>query len=262
LAFASTADNLVDGDDNGQEDVFEASLASHTVRLVSVATSGTQGDNQSFLPSISADGRYVSFASGASNLVAAGLWANQGQVYRHDSVSGETELVSWSVGDHGGDGTSLSSSISADGRYVAFASDADNVVLGDTNTARDVFVRDLTTATTSRVSVDGSGNQLALVSQSPAISADGRFVSFLSGTELTIPFQSNQLYAPAVQRYDTQTRAATQVAPAVDGLDASQLPPPIAISGDGQHVAFYSQNLQGVPNGPGSDTDVFVADLG
>jgi Tol biopolymer transport system component len=262
LAFASGADNLVAGDGNGQEDVFEASLASHSVQLVSVATSGTQGDNQSFLPAISADGRYVSFASGASNLVAAGLWANQGQVYRHDSVTGETELVSWSVGNHGGDGTSLSSSISADGRYVAFSSDADNIVLSDTNSVRDVFVRDLTTATTSRVSVDGSGNQLALVSQSPAISADGRFVTYLSGTEVTIPFQSDQLYLPAVGRYDTQTHAVTQVAPTIGGLDADQLPPPLAISGDGQHVAFYSQNLQGVPNGPSSATDVFVADLG
>ena len=262
VAFTSVASNLVTGDDNMQPDVFEVSTTTHAIQRVSVSSSGTEGDNESLLPAVSADGRYVTFASYASNLVAAGLSVSKEQVYRHDALTGATELVSWSVGDHGADGNSEASSLSADGRYVAFSSVADNVVLGDTNAVSDVFVRDLQTETTTRVSVDSHGGQLDLVSLSPAISADGHYVSYLSGSIVTLPF-TGTFYVPEVFRYDRAASVDLSVSSPVGLLPTSGTYVALfAISGDGQHVAFSSADAGLVPHDLNSANDVFVADLG
>jgi hypothetical protein len=158
--------------------------------LVSVASDGTQGNADSYNPSISADGRYVTFSSDASNLVEGDT--NEGtDIFVHDRVTGETQRVSVASDGTQGNGSDdwISSFISADGRYVAFSYLADNLVRGDTNGVQDVFEHDRVTGKTTRVSVASDGSQANGASGSPycycnrhgiSISADGRYVSFMS----------------------------------------------------------------------------------
>ncbi len=128
------------------------------IQRVSVDSTGGQGNGRSFLPSISADGRYVAFYSEADNLVE-GDTNGAGDIFVRDLQLGTTTRVN--IGPAGGqaNGFSAEPSISADGRYVAFSSIASNLVSGDTNGSSDVFVRDLQLGTTTRVSVDSAGVQ-------------------------------------------------------------------------------------------------------
>src|SRR5439155_409199 len=130
-------------------------------------------------PSLSADGRYVAFASDASNLVT-GDTGGRGDIFVRDLQTGVTTRASLDSGGAQGNASSDLPALSADGRYVAFASDASNLVSGDTNNVGDIFVRDLQTGVTTRVSLDSSGTQANGSSSGPAISADGRYVAFTS----------------------------------------------------------------------------------
>ena len=162
-------------------------VSAATTERVSVSSSGEQGNSQSYsygADSLSADGRYVSFGSSASNLVA-GDTNGTDDVFVHDRVTGTTERVN--VSSSGEQGSSYSSaaygggSLSADGRYVAFGSSASNLVAGDTNGDEDFFVHDRVTGTTERVSVSSSGEQGNSDSHyGGSLSADGRYVSFSS----------------------------------------------------------------------------------
>ena len=164
---------------------------------VSVDSAGSPGNQRSETPAISADGRFVAFCSDATNLVAGDI-NNVRDVFVHDRQTGVTERVSVDTARNEADGHScgtlsdgaVSPAISADGRFVAFVSDATNLVVSDTNGVRDVFVHDRSTRVTTRVSVDSAGNEANGPSgtnssgnrsnQRPAISADGRFVAFVS----------------------------------------------------------------------------------
>ena len=150
VAFRSTASNLVPGDTNGFTDVFVYDREIGTIERVSVAADGTQGDNHSHASSISADGRYVSFASSDSNLVS-GDTNNRRDVFVRDRQAGTTERVSVANNGMQGNDDSMSPSISADGRYVAFWSGASNLVPGDTNGGSDIFVYDRQTHSIERV---------------------------------------------------------------------------------------------------------------
>jgi Tol biopolymer transport system component len=161
-----------------------------TTTRVSVASNGAQGNGDSFSSSISADGRYVAFHSIASNLVSGdtnGAW----DVFVHDRQSGQTTRVSAASNGAQGNGDSESPSISADGRYVAFSSDASNLVSGDTNGAWDVFVHDRQSGQTTRVSAASNGAQGNGDSESPSISADGRYVAFSSDASNLVSGDTN-----------------------------------------------------------------------
>src|SRR5205823_3306605 len=121
----------------------------------------------------------VAFESAASNLVPGGA-AGHRNIFIRDRATGTTELVSVAAGGTGADGNSFNPAISPDGRYVAFDSEATNLVASDTNGFPDVFVRDRLTGTTERVSVASGGAQGNSSSGRPAISADGRYVAFES----------------------------------------------------------------------------------
>jgi Tol biopolymer transport system component len=185
VAFSSAATNLVQGDTNHGEcgfgicgfDVFVRDRKLGTTERVSVSSSGAESNGPSTSPSISADGRFVAFSSVTSTLVAGALGAN---VYVRDRKSGTTELASVSSSGAHGDDDSLLSSISANGRFVAFQSNATNLASGDTNGVGDVFVHDRKTGTTERVSVATGGTQGDKDSgvYGMALSANGRFVAF------------------------------------------------------------------------------------
>ncbi|MEG4625954.1 calcium-binding protein [Microcoleus sp. w1-18aA5] len=198
VAFASEATNLVPGDTNNSEDIFVRDLLTNTTTRVSVDSAGNQtkrGYNSfepsgSFEPSLSADGRLVAFYSSAADLVP-GDTGNNMDIFVRDTLANTTTRVSVDSAGNQANNYSLSPSISADGRFVAFHSDASNLVPGDTNNRFDIFVRDLLTNTTTRVSVDSAGNQANNSSLSPSISADGRRVAFDSEASNLVPGDTN-----------------------------------------------------------------------
>ena len=178
VAFGSAASNLVRGDTNGFQDVLVRDLLAGVTRRVSVGLAGRQADGSSFAEAVSADGRFVAFTSFASNLVR-GDTNGVADVFVRDLLAGVTRRVSVGPGGRQADDGSGGAAISADGRFVAFGSDASNLVRGDTNGFQDVFVRDLLAGVTRRVSV-GSGGQGNSFSSTAAISPDGRSVAFTS----------------------------------------------------------------------------------
>jgi Tol biopolymer transport system component len=174
------ASNLVSGDTNDARDIFVKDLQTGTTKRISVASDGTQGNNyDSYNASISADGRYVTFYSDATNLVS-GDTNDAGDIFVKDLQTGTTNRISVASDGTQGNGNSNIPSISANGRYVAFESGASTLVSGDTNGSSDIFVKDLQTGTTKRISIASDGTQGNGNSYSPSISADGRYVAFVS----------------------------------------------------------------------------------
>jgi Tol biopolymer transport system component len=141
VAFSSLATNLVAGDTNAKADVFLRDRQLGTTARVNVDSGGAEADDSGGYPSISSDGLLVAFTSSATNLVAGDTNATNDAFVR-DRALATTERVNLGFDGREADGPAFSPSISADGRYVAFESDASNLVPGDTNGVRDVFVRD------------------------------------------------------------------------------------------------------------------------
>ncbi len=255
VAFESGATNLVAGDGNGTRDVFVRDCLNGTTERVSVATGGAEGNGGSWYPSISADGRFVAFTSGASNL-APGDTNGFADFFVRDRLNGTTERVSVDSGGAQGDGDSYiqltTGSISADGRFVAFLSAATNLVAGDTNGWPDVFVRDRQTGTTERVSVATGGVQGNDESGAFSISGDGHFVAFYSG--------SSNLGGPAGGVYlrDLQLGTTECVSLASGGAPSWGTAP--SLSFDGRFVAFLSGSTILIPGDTNGVADVFVRD--
>lgn len=195
VVFASDATDLVPGDTNGKWDIFAHDIASGITSRVSVATGGVQANGGSFLPGLSNEGRFVTFVSGATNLVP-GDSNRKRDVFVHDRLTRITMRVSVdSSGKQGNDDSGSTvlhgPSISADGRFVAFASLASNLVTRDTNSTWDVFVHDLFSRKTRRVSVTSYGFQSNDWSLYPSLSADGQFVAFQSAASNLVDGDQN-----------------------------------------------------------------------
>ena len=211
-----------------------------TTERVSVNSSGGEGNGFSTWPAMSADGRYVAFVSFATNLVP-GQTNNCRDIFVRDRQTGVTTLVSVATGGGQANNCSTAPSISADGRYVAFESDSDNLVPGDTNGRTDVFVHDRQTGTTTRVSVDSAGNQASAGSIDAHISADGRYVAFVSGAANLVAGDTNN--AGDIFVHDRQTGAIERASVTSSGAEISEVTggrPTNAISADGRYVAFTS----------------------
>src|SRR5688572_4209052 len=173
-------------------------------------------------------------------------------------VAPATERVSVGSGGSQGDGTSHASAISADGRYVAFASWASNLVAGDTNGSGDVFVRDRQTGTTERVSVASGGSEGDADSWEPAISADGRYVAFSSSASNLVPDDTNGTFDVFIR--DRQTGTTERVSVASDGSEGNAGSWEPVIGADGPDVAFSSLADNLVPGDTNGVMDVFVRD--
>jgi Tol biopolymer transport system component len=208
VAFESDATNLVPGDTNAKTDIFVRDRQTGTTYLVSKSSGGVQGDGPSLNPSISADGRYVAFYSLATNLVS-GDTNGKTDVFVRDRQTGSTTLVSKNSAGTEGDDNTVYPVISSDGRYVVFGSYATNLVSGDTNTKRDIFVRDRQTGTTTLVSKDSSGTIGNGNSEYPGISSDGRYVAFESDATNLVSGDTNS--AADIFVRDRQTGTTTLV---------------------------------------------------
>ena len=233
---------------------------------VSVASDGQQGnDHSNFqkIPAISADGRYVAFESDANNLVDDDT-NGYSDIFVHDRLTGQTTRVSVSSASQQGNGNSSGkadepSSISADGRYVAFTSNASNLVEVDTNGKCDVFVRDRQKGETTRVSVSSTGQQGDGDSRRPAISADGRYVAFVS-TAGNFGWWDPQYWDVFV--HDRQTGETELVSVNTFGYPGNYPSEshPLGISADGRYVAFASWASDLVEGDTNDKYDVFVRD--
>jgi len=257
VAFASIAVNLVSGDTNGVQDIFVHDRQTGQTTRVSVASGGAQANGPSFDPSISADGRYVAFASLATNLVS-GDTNNTGDIFVHDRQTGQTTRVSVATGGGQANGNSSNPSISADGRYIAFDSNASNLVSGDTNNTGDIFVHDRQTGATTRVSIGPGGTQANRGSLAPSISADGRYVAFHSDATNLVSGVTNGTTHIFV--HDRQTGATTRVSVASDGTEGNSVSIKPSISADGRYVAFQSIATNLVSGDTNGTQDIFVHD--
>ena len=259
VAFYSYANNLVAGDTNNSPDVFVYDRQTQTVERVSVASDGTQANGSSYFRlDITHDGRYVTFRSAATNLVA-GDTNGEFDIFVHDRQTGDTERVSVSSAGVEGNNDAYDPKISADGRYVTFESLAWNLVSGDTNGTNDVFVHDRQTGLTRRVSVSSTGVQGSSSSQNADISDDGRYVAFTSNATNLVPGDTSGQADVFV--YDLQTNQIERIGLAVDGSqgNGSALNTP-SLSADGRFVAFGSTSSNLVPGDINHSTDAFVYD--
>ena len=229
-----------------------------TVRL-SVDRARNDSNGASASPVLSEDGRWIVFESDATDLVR-GDTNGVTDVFVRDRHRGSTERVSVDSGEHEANGASSDPVVSSDGRYVAFTSDADNLVAGDTNHWSDVFVRDRLKGTTVRVSVATGGGQGSEGSFSPSICADGTLVAFVSQAPDLVPGDGNFSWDVFVRDLVAGTTARVSLdSSGGEGNSGSMRP---AISADGRFVAFESLawNLDG--NDQNAKSDVYLHDRG
>jgi Tol biopolymer transport system component len=259
LVFHSTAANLVRHDTNRNADVFLYDRLTATTTRVSVANDGTEANLGAAGGSPSADGRYIGFSSSSTNLVQ-GDTNETVDAFLRDRNTGTTSIVS--VGSDGiaANGPSFGAHLSGDGRYVAFTSRATNLVVGDTDNHTDIFVRDQMSGITTRVSVASDGTQANDSSGGHDISADGRYVAFLSHATNLVSGDTNNLRD--VFLHDRVTGSTTRVSVASDGTEAngaSESAGP-SLSADGRYIAFTSSASNLVPGDTNNLEDLFVHD--
>ncbi len=262
VAFASDATNLILGDTNAFTDIFVVDTITGAIARESISTAGAQANGSSFRPALSSDGRYLVFESSATNLIGAGTAVGVTHIYLRDRTAGTTVLVSQSSASVAGNGNSIQAAVSADGRYVAFSSDATNLVPTDTNGLRDVFLRDTTGGTTIRVSVPNLADQGTLgtqtvgnaaggASRAPSLSSDGTYVAFSSEATNLVLNDTNNVSDVFV--FNRVTQSVLRVSRANNGgpnangqgLDPSGAPFNVgsfnpSISSTGRYVTYAS----------------------
>ncbi len=261
ILFVSSANNLVPGGDSQFSlNLFLRDRASNTTVLVSANLNGTGGGNgNSTSGMISTNSRWVVFQSDATDLVP-GDTNGVTDIFVRDLQTGSNILVSIALDGSPANGASIDPTITPDGRYVAFTSDATNLVANDTNGISDIFVRDLVSQTTTLVSVGAVKSLLALPVASitptgpPAITPDGRFVAFFSaarGMAAGVPAGT------AGEVYVRDLVAGNTMWASSNAFSAGHLSPPTGnylsyhpeISDDGRFVAFKTSLSTGLRAG-------------
>jgi Tol biopolymer transport system component len=258
VAFNSNASNLVPNDTNATNDVFVHDIETSTTTRVSVDSLGNEAAGMSLYGDISADGRFVVFPSQAPNLVP-GDSNGAYDIFVHDHLLGATERVSVDSAEVQSNASSSGIPyISGDGRFVAFNSDASNLVPGDSNATADIFLRDRSLGTTERVSVDSAEVQANNASGVPAISEDWRFVAFRSSATNVVADDTNG-FADVFVR-DRTLGVTVRVNVASSGTQANDGSAQVDISGDGRFVTFDSFASNLVAGDTNGVLDVFVRD--
>ncbi len=259
VVFASDASNLVAGDSNTYRDIFVRDRQAATTTRVSVSSASAQADYTSDLPNISGDGRYVTFLSGADNLVTATYFPAY-QLYLRDRTGNTTVQISKTTANAPGRGNSGMSSLSSDGRYIAFESQATNLVSGDSNGLQDIFLKDRVSGTLTRISRSNDGNQADGDCWGPAISANGRHVCFYSDASVfSTQDDSATLNLLDYDRLSGKMARFNYNDAGDQALDNSFLP---ATSGDGGVVVFSTWAWNLVPGDGNGAIDVLALERG
>jgi Tol biopolymer transport system component len=259
VVFESDSSTLVPSDNGAFTDIFVHNRVTGMTAKLSEPIPDLFGTGHSYVSSISADGELVTFQSAGSNLVS-GDTNSKSDVFLRDWIGPSLSITIVSRSSSGvlGNGNSSDATISADGKFVVFSSDATNLVAGDTNNANDIFVRDLVAGTTERVSVSSSGVQGNNFSQYADISADGRYVVFQSAASNLVAGDTNG--GTDVFRRDRLLGTTTMISVKSGGALAGAGSQESAISGDGRFVAYFSGVTNLVPNDTNDRNDVFVTD--
>ena len=255
VVFDSYATNLVAGDINANNDIFIRDMQTGMTTRASLNSEGIQANDWSYDPFLSADGRYLTFNSQATNLVPDDTNGIQ-DVFVRDLQTGVTRRVSVDSNGVQANGLSYHPSVSADGRYVVFWSKATNLVANDTNGTDDIFVHDLQTGSTRRVSVDSNGVQANGQSVSPLISSNGRFVTFYSIASNLVPGDTNG--SSDIFVHDLQTGETTRASVGSNGTQANSSSYHPSISGDGRYLTFVSYAWNIVSGDQNSAADIFL----
>jgi len=233
---------------------------SATTELVSMSSTREAGNLDSYGPAVSADGRYVAFQSQASNLVLGDSILGWSDVFVRDRSLATTDRVSVSTDEVPGNGASGGVSMSADGRFVAFSSTASNLVPGDTNAHRDVFVRDRFLGTTERVSVSSTGEQGDGSSIKASISVDGRFVALCTDATNLAPGDTNGKQDVFLRDRLAGTTELVSLSSAGEQGNNHSIVPSDALSADGRYVAFLSCATNLTLQGSNGNNHVYVRD--
>jgi len=261
VVFDSEADNLVSGDTNSARDVFVRDRSAMTTVRVSVSSGGAQGNTSSGAGGIGAGcdiadgGQVVAFASLATNLVPGDVNGSS-DIFVRELVAGTTTRVSVGTGGSQGTGASSWPSMSGDGRFIAFESTAPDLVPGDTNGKRDVFVHDRQTGETVRASIDSLGVEGNGDSREPSISADGRCVTFMSEASNLTDADSNGVEDVFV--HDLAAGATVRVSVSSSGSIANGWSATPRVSSDGAGILFRSSATNLVAGDTNGVADVFL----
>lgn len=260
VAFASDASNLVPRDSNGNGDVFLYHAGSRKIELLTRDRHGGPTNGYSSAPDISASGRFVAFASSATDLVK-GDDNKASDIFVLDRRSGDIEVVSVRNNGRLGDRDSDTPRISPNGRYVAFNSKARNLSrLPDRNKKTDVFVHDRKTGKTNRVSVSSSGEESNDHSFVVGVSNDGTRVGFLSFADNLTPKDANGGGGDAFV-YDRSKQRTILASVSSEEKQSSDSGIATDLSSDGRYVVFYSTGEKLVPDDTNEESDVFLRDL-
>lgn len=225
---------------------YQAYLFDRVTRRIELVSKNNQGiqanvanfTNTSRWPThsgVSDDGRFVVFDSEATNLVENDT-NKEPDVFIRDRTTGTTEVISVNLNGQPGNGLSKiygNKSISADGRFVVFASTANDLVPNDNNNKTDIFIRDRLNGITELISVNSSGIQANSGGSDPAISANGRYVAFYSRATNLSPGYSNGLYV-----HDRETKQTKRI-----NTFAAFGNSPASLSSDGKFIAFTGADL-------------------
>jgi Tol biopolymer transport system component len=261
VAFSSGATNLTRRKKIGGRNEFVRDMKTGRTRQVNVSSAGKTGNGYCHHPSISADGRYVAYESNATNLVKGASGYN---IYVRDLGRHRTILASRSSSGRRANRGSHKASISGDGRYVAFASKATNLVKHDTNRKTDIFVRDLKRGKTKRVSVSSSGKQSDGGSGFPAISNHGGFITFESGARNLVSGgadgKPHAFFRDERSGKTKQADVSSSGRPANAGVGVliPAYTSPLAMSADGRLVAFESPATNLVPGYTGGTDAIYL----
>ncbi|NPV58246.1 MAG: hypothetical protein HPY75_01120 [Actinobacteria bacterium] len=258
VAFESLATNLVPGDTNGQRDVFRKDLQTGAIVRCSTDSLWQEGNGLSSGSFISSDGTHVAFYSYASNLVT-GDTNGTSDVFRKDAQTGAVTRCSTDSAGGQANNSSITPSLSPDGRYVVFASTATNLVSGDNNAMDDIFRKDIQTGAIVRCSTSSGGGEADANSSAPSINADERYVTFLSAATNLVSGDTNG--EQDVFRKDIQTGATVRCSTSSAGTQGNGESDNPSISGDGKYVLFNSLATNLVGGDGNGKSDVFRKEL-
>jgi Tol biopolymer transport system component len=269
VVFVSSA-QLIEADRNQLGDVYVLDLATGECTLESAGPGGLPGNGESSSPDISRDGRYVVFESAAGNLLDTPLLPGTFRVFLRDRDTGVTRLLSANVNGEAANGTSGLPAISGDGTVAVFESTATDLVeSGDTaRSSVGVFMIRLTSGVRTRLDLTSAGGRPAGESMSPSISADGRFIAFVSKADLTCGEGSPCVTEPSdrngvadIYLRDTQANTTRRITRSNAGGDPDGPSYHPAISGDGHYVTFVSEASNLTRDSTSRTAQIFAIDL-